>query len=210
MSNHTPEPWKISHDDSTEEWSIITNQHGSIIANVNEETGPELVGSAPVMRKMPGLENARRIVACVNACIGIRTEALEHRSHLLKAVDDDIAQLTAQRDELLAAMRQTLAMLRVTSHGPSAANKAEEMLHAAICSLGADHFPGAAKMVAHEGWQLVPVEPTPEMRLAGVASQSEKLKRYALGGSLPPIDHGIPDAYRAMLAAAPKREGGAS
>ena len=73
-----------------------------------------------------------------------------------------------------------------------------------------NHFPGAAKMVAHEGWKLVPVEPTPEMRLAGVAAQAEKLKRYALGGSLPPIDHGIPDAYRAMLAAAPKHEGGAS
>ena len=76
MSKHTPEPWKISHDDSTEEWSIVTNQQGSIIANVNEETGPELVGSAPVMRKMPGLDNARRIVACVNACTGIRTEAI--------------------------------------------------------------------------------------------------------------------------------------
>ena len=188
MSNHTPEPWKISHDDSTEEWSIITNQHGSIIANVNEETGPELVGSAPVMRKMPGLENARRIVACVNACIGIRTEALEHRAHMLKAADDDIAQLTAQRDELLAAMRQTLAMLRVTSHGPSAANKAEEMLHAAICSLGADHSPDAAKMVL-DGWQLIPVEPTPEMLVA-------------IGGAKP--------RYKAMLAAAPKREGGAS
>ena len=61
-----------------------------------------------------------------------------------------------------------------------------------------------------EGWQLVPVEPTPEMRLAGVAAQSEKLKRYALAGSLPPIDHGMPDAYSAMLAAAPKPEGGAS
>ena len=54
-----------------------------------------------------------------------------------------------------------------------------------------------------EGWQLVPVEPTPEMILAGVAAQAEKLKRYALGGSLHPIDHGMPDAYRAMLAAAP-------
>ena len=127
-------------------------------------------------------------------------------SPLLQRIDD----LSTQRDELLVAMRQTLAMLRVTSHGPSAANKAEEMLHAAICSLGADHSPDAAKMVAHEGWQLVPVEPTPEMRLAGVAAQAEKLKRYALGGSLPPIDHGIPDAYRAMLAAAPKHEGGAS
>lgn len=58
-----------------------------------------------------------------------------------------------------------------------------------------------------EGWQLVPVEPTQEMSLAGVAAQSEKLKRYALSGSLPPIDHGITDAYRAMLAAAPKLGG---
>lgn len=49
----------------------------------------------------------------------------------------------------------------------------------------------------------MPVEPTPEMILAGVAAQAEKLKRYALGGSLHPIDHGMPDAYRAMLAAAP-------
>ena len=73
-----------------------------------------------------------------------------------------------------------------------------------------NHSPDIAKMVAPEGWQLVPVEPTPEMRLAGVAAQAEKLKRYALGGSLPPIDHGIPDAYQAMLAAAPKHEGGAS
>ena len=104
MSKHTPEPWKISHDDSTEEWSIVTNQQGSIIANVNEETGPELVGSDPVMRKMPGLENARRIVACVNACSGIRTEALEHRAHMLNAHDDTIAELKRQRDELLEAL----------------------------------------------------------------------------------------------------------
>ena len=54
-----------------------------------------------------------------------------------------------------------------------------------------------------EGWKLVPVEPTLEMSLAGVAAQAEKLKRYALGGSLHPIDHDMPDAYRAMLAAAP-------
>ena len=105
MSKHTPEPWKISHDDSTEEWSIVTNQQGSIIANVNEETGPELVGSDPVMRKMPGLENARRIVACVNACSGIRTEALEYRAHMLNAHDDTIAELKRQRDELLGLVK---------------------------------------------------------------------------------------------------------
>lgn len=57
-----------------------------------------------------------------------------------------------------------------------------------------------------EGWKLVPVEPTLGMSLAGAVAQAEKLKRYALGGSLPPIDHGMPDAYSAMLAAAPQPE----
>ena len=74
----------------------------------------------------------------------------------------------------------------------------------------ADEAVRATYLEIPEDWQLVPAEPTPKMRMAGVAAQSEKLKRYALGGSLPPIDHGIPDAYRAMLAAAPKHEGGAS
>lgn len=109
-------------------------------------------------------------------------------SPLLQRIDD----LSTQRDELLAAMRQTLAMLRVTSHGPSAANKAEEMLHAAICSLGADHSPDAAKMVVQEGWQLVPVEPTIEMVRAATNSA---------------VGFGTKAAYQAMLSAAPKPEG---
>ena len=102
MSKHTPEPWKINHDDSTEEWSIVTNQYGSIVANVNEETGPELAGSIPVMRKMPGMENARRIVACVNACAGLPAEQLEVSP--LSGVLNGVAGLIAQRDELLAAL----------------------------------------------------------------------------------------------------------
>lgn len=60
------------------------------------------------MGELPGyavdVAVARRLVACWNACEGIRTEALEHRSHLLKAGDDQITMLTAQRDELLEAL----------------------------------------------------------------------------------------------------------
>ena len=51
-----------------------------------------------------------------------------------------------------------------------------------------NHFPDAAKMV-QDGWKLVPVEPTSAMLIAS--------------GSTAP-------RYRAMLAAAPKPEGGAS
>ena len=53
-------------------------------------------------------------------------------------------------------------------------------------------------------WQLVPVEPTIIMVSDGASAQEKKLRDYALGGSLPPIGHGVDASYRAMLAAAPK------
>lgn len=106
MSKHTQEPWKINTDEAHDGWSIITNKSGSIIANVNGKTGPELIGGMPVDRVMPAEDNARRIVACVNACSGIRTEALEHRAHMLNAHDDTISELTRQRDELLEALEE--------------------------------------------------------------------------------------------------------
>ena len=55
--------------------------------------------------------NVRRIVACVNACAGIRTEALELRVHMLQAGDDEIAALRQQRDKLLAALKSAKHML---------------------------------------------------------------------------------------------------
>lgn len=55
--------------------------------------------------RMTGHGNdSRRYRACVNACAGIRTEALEHRVHLLKAEDDQLAEITKQRDVLLAVL----------------------------------------------------------------------------------------------------------
>ena len=59
----------------------------------------------------------------------------------------------------------------------------QDALELAEEAVRAKHFPDAAKMVAPEGWQLVPVEPTSAMLIAaGVATPR----------------------YRAMLAAAPK------
>ena len=112
MSKHKPEPRKINTDDAHDGWSIITNKSGSIIANVNGKTGPELIGGMPVDRVMPAEDNARRIVACVNACSGIRTEALEHRAHMLKAHDDTIAELKRQRDELLKALGAAIPLIK--------------------------------------------------------------------------------------------------
>ena len=57
-----------------------------------------------------------------------------------------------------------------------------------------NHFPDAAKMVP-DGWQLVPVEPTLEMISAATRDS---------------VGFGTRAEYKAMLAAAPKHEGGAA
>ena len=107
----------------------------------------------------------------------------QYAAHAINSHDE----LVRQRDELLDAMSQTLAMLRVTSHGPSAANKAEDMLHAAICSLGTSHSPDSGKMVP-DGWQWVPIEATREMIDAAILVEED----------------GYAAMHSAMLAAAPK------
>ena len=58
-----------------------------------------------------------------------------------------------------------------------------------------NHFPDAAKMVAQEGWQMVPMEPTIEMVQAATNSA---------------VGFGTRAAYQAMLSAAPKPEWGAA
>ena len=134
----------------------------------------------------------------------------------LAAMGEHLAEQDAQPlcmakriEELEAQVRVMEELLRearkyVTALGkPDDEVSAVQMTVSRIDTLLAGQVPAPA---APEGWQLVPVEPTPEMILAGVAAQAEKLKRYALGGSLHPIDHGMPDAYRAMLAAATKPE----
>jgi hypothetical protein len=60
--NTTPTDWKISKEDSDDNWAIITDSHGNIIANVNTETGPTS-NSFPTRVKMPAKENAALISA---------------------------------------------------------------------------------------------------------------------------------------------------
>ena len=65
-----------------------------------------------------------------------------------------------------------------------------ERIDAALASKLPDHIADVSNMVAPEGWQLVPVEPTEEMLDAGYFTNHG-------------ANRGI---YRAMLAAAPKPE----
>lgn len=73
----------------------------------------------------------------------------------------------------------------------------QDALELAEEAVRAKHSPDIAKMVAHEGWQLVPVEPTTEMVNSGHVAWSDgedDFESFAM-------------AYQAMLAAAPKLGG---
>ena len=59
---HTRGPWKYGWETSAREWALVTNSAGSVVANVNSESGPD-AQSVPATRKMPAEANARLIAA---------------------------------------------------------------------------------------------------------------------------------------------------
>lgn len=102
MSEHTPEPWIVSEesfDNGGIQETVIRGLDGRAAVAVTLEFGP----NNPGMREA----NARRIVACVNACAGLSTVELELISVMgervqAKCVSDGYKQ---QRDGLLAALK---------------------------------------------------------------------------------------------------------
>ena len=107
MSEHTKEPW----DDTRMPNNVYSNDvTGSIIARC--------AGAGFEFAKRPEQEsaaNARRIVACVNACAGLETKHLEGVS-LKEALDDayDNAQrITALEAQLAEAERQNAELMKM-------------------------------------------------------------------------------------------------
>lgn len=96
MSGHSPEPWKFSID-ADGRVNIFVDD-GRVVTLCHARLRPE---------------DARRIVACVNACAAIPTEDLE------KAAEDPIAGMfgrlagksVSQRDHAVQALSQLLSVL---------------------------------------------------------------------------------------------------
>ena len=95
MSNHTPEPWRVGRPGTVVSDTPVPGMGGS---DAVEYYGGHLIGESIIEA------NARRIVACVNACRGIGTDELEQHG-LVSAVGYELMELTKQRDELLEAAK---------------------------------------------------------------------------------------------------------
>ena len=92
-NKHTPEPWQVFEDDPR---AIVTKENPMLsLLSVGED------GLAIMYEEA----DARRIVACVNACAGISTENLEDNVPI-KELARRYNETLKQRDELLAALEQ--------------------------------------------------------------------------------------------------------
>ena len=88
-TEHTPEPWK----------SIEEQFHGEVMNFIGDKDGGTI-------GEIYTENDARRIVACVNACAGLPSEVLER--YKLGVIGVDYKSTKQQRDELLAALERSL------------------------------------------------------------------------------------------------------
>ena len=102
---HTKEPWRIGKPPPNGE-QTIGDSKGLMVAVTTVGGG------------VSSEANARRIVACVNACAGIPTDGLE-KTRLEKDVLLEIYNLRKQRDELLTALEPFGAIDLVESRLPA-------------------------------------------------------------------------------------------
>ena len=122
MSKHTPEPWVMSTKASGNWWHISAGNQA--IAAVHAASKKRNEPYASMFEA-----NARRIVACVNACAGVDTDLLEageldkptmlviqenkdlkHRCDELLAALDEISKLPSYRqDECSEMARDAIA-----------------------------------------------------------------------------------------------------
>ena len=90
---------------TSELWSVVPGFYPGFVEIFGASFKISVVTHAAdisLVESMNRIEDARRIVACVNACAGLPTEKLE--SSPLGGVLNGVAGLIAQRDELLAAL----------------------------------------------------------------------------------------------------------
>ncbi len=99
-NKHTPEPWRAFNNG---QGVVGVSADRSDVCWTRIEKGGWLDSDRTIDADY---ENARRIVACINACAGIDTELLEIIADNDKTLAGVIANVEKQRDELLAELQR--------------------------------------------------------------------------------------------------------
>lgn len=96
---HTPEPWHAYNNETY--WEVLGDEHSIGDVCASNHNGFH-----------NGEENARRIVACVNACAIFSTEDLEDYPLVSEHGFSIYEAVKAERDELLAALKHHQELTR--------------------------------------------------------------------------------------------------
>ena len=107
MTDHTEEPWRVGKLSHPRDYEKVRETAGPLDIVVDTETGLYVLASCNLNFPEDAKANARRIVACVNACAGISTENLEQNKPIkegLHGLNDRIRTAEKHRDELLTAL----------------------------------------------------------------------------------------------------------
>ena len=112
---HTPEPWGF-HQDASGDVFISSAETSFHIAEVGSEDDETVI------------PDARRIVACVNACRGLPTDELEQKG-LVAAVGTQLLEADELCDELLTALE---ALAECYCEAGNELSKSERAHHRAV------------------------------------------------------------------------------
>jgi hypothetical protein len=98
------------HKHTREPWAIHPNAAATIMSSRNYDEIVHLGLDADNLGRFENEHDARRAVACVNACAGFTTEAIEKQieagSGIIRAFQVERDALKKQRDELLATLKK--------------------------------------------------------------------------------------------------------
>lgn len=103
-NKHTPEPWRIGRLTHPRDYESVRETVGPHEVVVDTDEGVYVLAGCNYNFPQDALANARRIVACVNACAGIPIDMLEAMPSGPAALLPMYARLEKQRDDLLAAL----------------------------------------------------------------------------------------------------------
>lgn len=98
---HTKEPWVVI-EKSEHHGTYVEDEHGDTVCDLYVL---DRISDKPIEQDRSEA-NARRIVACVNACVGVPTEKLEGDYYQGFDPWSYAEHLKAQREELLAALKK--------------------------------------------------------------------------------------------------------
>ena len=133
-NKHTPEPWRTDAECGFPQ--DIHDSKGNLFLRCGSDFDNEIYGE----------ENARRIVACVNACAGCATKVLETAPvgffNSTYGHPKYLEEITKQRDELLAALEKCRKELSawMRDHGDDiATQEAVADARAAIACVKGEH-----------------------------------------------------------------------